>query len=365
MVTGASTADLALLLVDARKGVLEQTRRHALLASLLRVPAPRPLRQQNGPGRLRPGASTRRSATSSPPSPPSSRSPTSTSSRSRRSPATTWSSRSTNMPWFDGQPLLRHLEDVHIASDRNLVDNRFPVQYVIRPQSAEHHDYRGYAGSVVGGIFKPGDEVMVLPSRQDLDDRRDRHARRRRSTQAFPPMAVTMRLDDELDISRGDMICRPTNQPTRQPATSTRWSAGSTRPRSLRTGATYQLKHTTRWIARRGRGRCATGSTSTPCTATATPRRSRSTTSAGSRSAPPRRSSSTSTGSTATTGSFILVDPAHQPHGRGGDDHRRRRRRRSTDARAGRRREHHLPPEQPLARGALDGAGDDAARRSG
>ena len=119
------------------------------------------------------------------------------------------------MPWFDGQPLLGHLEDVHIASDRNLVDNRFPVQYVIRPQSAEHRDYRGYAGSVVGGIFKQGDEVMVLPSR--------RPRRSPRSTpptapvdQAFPPMAVTMLLEDELDISRGDMICRP---PTSRPPT--------------------------------------------------------------------------------------------------------------------------------------------------
>ena len=82
------------------------------------------------------------------------------------------------MPWFDGQPLLGHLEDVHIASDRNLVDNRFPVQYVIRPQSAEHRDYRGFAGTVAGGIFKQGDEVMVMPSRRSLDDRADRHPRR-------------------------------------------------------------------------------------------------------------------------------------------------------------------------------------------
>ena len=121
--------------------------------------------------------------------------------------------RSANMPWFDGQPLLGQLEDVHIASDRNLVDNRFPVQYVIRPQSAEHRDYRGFAGSVVGGIFKQGDEVMVLPSRKTSTiaqiDTPDGAV-----DQAFPPMAVTMLLDDELDISRGDMICRPSNQPT-------------------------------------------------------------------------------------------------------------------------------------------------------
>ena len=155
------------------------------------------------------------------------------------------------MPWFDGQPLLGQLEDVHIASDRNLVDNRFPVQYVIRPQSAEYRDYRGFAGSVVGGIFKQGDEVMVLPSRKTSTiaaiDTPDGAV-----DQAFPPMAVTMLLDDELDISRGDMICRPTNQPS----ASHRFEAmicWFDETSSLRTGRPYQLKHTTRWIARRGR----------------------------------------------------------------------------------------------------------------
>jgi bifunctional enzyme CysN/CysC len=245
MVTGASTANLALLLVDARKGVLEQTRRHALLSSLLRVPhlvlcvnkmdlvdfdeaiydeireeftafAAKleitdlgfvPISALEGDNVVE---------------------------------------RSTKMPWFEGQPLLGQLEDVHIASDRNLVDNRFPVQYVIRPQSSEHRDYRGFAGSVVGGIFKQGDEVMVLPSR-------------RTSTiaqidtpngvveQAFPPMAVTMLLEDELDVSRGDMICRPTNQPTgnRRFEAMVCWFDETS---SLRTGAPYQLKHTTRWV---------------------------------------------------------------------------------------------------------------------
>jgi bifunctional enzyme CysN/CysC len=153
---------------------------------------------------------------------------------------------STNMPWFDGQPLLGQLEDVHIASDRNLVDNRFPVQYVIRPQVAEHRDYRGFAGSVVGGIFKQGDEVMVLPSRKtstiERIDTPDGAV-----DQAFPPMAVTMLLEDELDISRGDMICRPSNQPS----ANNRFEAmicWFDETSSLRTGAQYQLKHTTRWI---------------------------------------------------------------------------------------------------------------------
>ena len=246
MVTGASNANLALLLVDARKGVLEQTRRHALLSSLLRVPhlvlcvnkmdlvdydegvydeiheefsafAARleitdlgfvPISALEGDNVV---------------------------------------TRSPNMPWFEGQPLLGHLEEVHIASDRNLVDNRFPVQYVIRPQSAEQRDYRGFAGSVVGGIFKPGDEVMALPSR-------------RRSTiasidtpsgpvaQAYPPMAVTLLLEDEIDVSRGDMICRPSNQPTANQTFEAMvcWFDETT---SLRTGIPYQLKHTTRWVA--------------------------------------------------------------------------------------------------------------------
>jgi sulfate adenylyltransferase subunit 1 (EFTu-like GTPase family) len=119
------------------------------------------------------------------------------------------------MPWYDGPTLLHHLESVHIASDRNLIDVRFPVQYVIRPQRAADpalHDYRGYAGQVAGGILRPGDEVMHLPSGLTT-------AIRRIDTpggpvgEAFPPMAVTLLLEDEIDISRGDVICRPRNQP--------------------------------------------------------------------------------------------------------------------------------------------------------
>ena len=245
MVTGASTANLALLLVDARKGVLEQTRRHALLSSLLRVPhlvlcvnkmdlvdydeaiydeireeftafAAKleitdlgfvPISALGGDNVVE---------------------------------------RSTSMPWFEGQPLLGQLEDVHIASDRNLLDNRLAVQTVIRPMSAEHPDYRGYAGSVVGGIFKQGDEVMVLPSRKTSTISRI-DTPNGTVAQAFPPMAVTMLLDDELDISRGDMLCRPSNQPSannRFEATLCWFDETS----SLRTGAPYQLKHTTRWI---------------------------------------------------------------------------------------------------------------------
>jgi bifunctional enzyme CysN/CysC len=246
MVTGASNANLALLLVDARKGVLEQTRRHALLSSLLRVPhlvlcvnkmdlvdyeeaVYDEIREEFS------AFAARLEITDLGFVPISALE------------GDNVVTRSPNMPWFEGQPLLGHLEEVHIASDRNLVDNRFPVQYVIRPQSAEQRDYRGFAGSVVGGIFKPGDEVMALPSR-------------RRSTiaaidtpsgpvtQAFPPMAVTLLLEDEIDVSRGDMICRPSNQPTANQTFEAMlcWFDETT---SLRTGGPYQLKHTTRWVA--------------------------------------------------------------------------------------------------------------------
>ncbi len=119
---------------------------------------------------------------------------------------------SASTPWYEGPTLLHHLEHVHVASDRNLTDARFPVQYVVRPQTEEHHDYRGYAGTVASGVFRPGDEVQVLPSgltttivgidgpRGPIDE-------------AFPPMAVTMRLADDLDVSRGDLVAKPENAP--------------------------------------------------------------------------------------------------------------------------------------------------------
>jgi bifunctional enzyme CysN/CysC len=165
MVTGASTANLALLLIDARKGVLEQTRRHALLSSMLGVPhlvlcvnkmdlveydqrIYDDIREEFTQFAAKLDISDLSFVPVS------------------ALAGDNVVGQSANMPWFHGQPLLGHLEDVHIASDRNLVDNRFPVQYVIRPQSAENRDYRGFAGSVAGGIFKQGDEVMVMPSRK-------------------------------------------------------------------------------------------------------------------------------------------------------------------------------------------------------
>jgi bifunctional enzyme CysN/CysC len=246
MVTGASTANLALLLVDARKGVLEQTRRHALLSSMLGVPhlvlcvnkmdlveydqrIYDDIREEFTQFAAKLDISDLSFVPVS------------------ALAGDNVVSQSANMPWFHGQPLLGHLEDVHIASDRNLVDNRFPVQYVIRPQSAENRDYRGFAGSVAGGIFKQGDEVMVMPSRKASKiaaiDTPDGPVE-----QAFPPMAVTLRLEDDVDISRGDMICRPTNQPSVNRRFDARicWFDDTS---ALRTEIPYQLKHTTRWVA--------------------------------------------------------------------------------------------------------------------
>jgi len=243
MVTGASTANLALILVDARNGILEQSKRHAFIASLLRIPhlvlcvnkmdlvdyeqsvfeeikeeftdwASRlditdltfvPISALNGDNVV---------------------------------------NRSANMTWYDGPSLLHHLEEVYIASDRNLIDCRFPVQYVIRPKSNAHHDYRGYAGMMAGGVFKPGDDVVVLPSgftstirSIDTDDGP--------VDEAFPPRSVTMTLDDDVDVSRGDMICRPHNHATcgQEIDAMVCWLTDRS---ELRAGGKLAIKHTTR-----------------------------------------------------------------------------------------------------------------------
>ncbi|GMU77720.1 MAG: hypothetical protein AMXMBFR46_05180 [Acidimicrobiia bacterium] len=243
MVTGASTADLALVLIDARKGVLEQSRRHAVIASLLQVKhlvlcvnkmdlveydearfdeictdfgefAAKldiddltfvPVSALNGDNVV---------------------------------------SHSPNMGWYEGPTLLHHLEHVYIGSDRNLIDARFPVQYVIRPMSHEHHDYRGYAGQVASGMFRPGDEVVVLPSGFTTTiaaiDCHDGPLE-----QAYPPMSVTIRLADDLDVSRGDMLCRPHNMPVVTQDVDAMVCWFSDQP--MRSGATYSVKHTSRW----------------------------------------------------------------------------------------------------------------------
>jgi len=151
--------------------------------------------------------------------------------------------RSEKMAWYSGPTLMHHLEHVHVASDRDLVDVRFPVQYVIRPKSDEFHDYRGYAGQVAGGILKPGDEVVVLPSgmtstisRIDLFDKE--------ISEAFPPMSVTVHLDDDVDVSRGDMIARVNNAPKPSQDIDAMVCWMTTEP--LRPRQKLAIKHTTR-----------------------------------------------------------------------------------------------------------------------
>src|SRR5438067_1313601 len=214
MVTGASTANLALILVDARNGIVEQSRRHSFIASLLRVPHlvlcvnKMDLVDYDESVFERIKAEFRQFATKLDVA------------DLTFIPVSALHGdnvvhRSANMPWYDGTSLLHHLEEVHIASDRNLIDARFPVQYVIRPQAQTNHDlhdYRGYAGTVAGGVLKAGDEVVVLPSglttRIDGIDSADGPV-----AEAFAPMSVTIRLTDDIAVSRGDMLCRPHNQP--------------------------------------------------------------------------------------------------------------------------------------------------------
>jgi len=211
MVTGASTANVALVLIDARNGVVEQTKRHAIIASLLQIPHLVvcinkmdlvdydqavydkiqddfekftakldvidvhfiPISALMGDNVV---------------------------------------NRSDKTPWYDGPTLMYYLENVHIASDHNFIDARFPVQYVVRPYTDEFHDYRGYAGRVAGGVMKKGDEVMLLPSgfkstiKQIMGPNGEQEA-------AFPPESVTVLIEDNLDLSRGDMIVRTNNKP--------------------------------------------------------------------------------------------------------------------------------------------------------
>jgi bifunctional enzyme CysN/CysC len=243
MVTGASTADVALVLVDARKGMTEQSRRHAFIASLLGVPHMivcvnkmdlvdwsesvfEGIRAEftEFATRLRV-----RDLTFIPLSALS---------------GDNVVQRSANMPWFDGAPLLSHLERLHVASDRNLVDVRFPVQYVVRPQSHETRDYRGYAGTVASGVLKPGDKVRVLPGGQETTIATIETADGPLE-EAYPPMAVIVTLKDEIDISRGDMLCRPANAPAVLQDLDAQicWMDESA---ALTPGKTYGIKHTTR-----------------------------------------------------------------------------------------------------------------------
>jgi sulfate adenylyltransferase large subunit len=244
MVTGASTADLAVILVDARKGVVEQTRRHAYIASILAIPhvvfavnkmdlvefseerfdeiareiaelssrlglrdvRPVPIAALGGDNVVEPTDS---------------------------------------MPWYAGPTLLEHLESVELAADRNLDDRRFPVQWVIRPMSDSHHDYRGYAGQVAGGTWRAGDEVVVLPS-----GRRSRVAAVEtidgELEAAVPPLSVTIRLEDDVDVARGDMLADPEAPPTVARELVARVCWMSEQP--LEPRARLVVKHTTRSV---------------------------------------------------------------------------------------------------------------------
>jgi bifunctional enzyme CysN/CysC len=245
MVTGASNAHLALILIDARKGVIEQTRRHAFLSSMLGVPhmvvcinkmdliewdqeryeriksdfmefAARlnvhditfiPVSALLGDNVVQ---------------------------------------RSEHMWWYDGSPLLSHLESVYIGSDENFIDPRFPVQYVIRSQTPENPDFRGYAGTVASGVLRPGDDVLVMPtgttSRISSIMTADGEV-----AEAFPPMSVVITLDDDIAVSRGDILCRPNNRPmaSHDIEATVCWMDERS---SLAEGRTYLLKHSTRTV---------------------------------------------------------------------------------------------------------------------
>jgi bifunctional enzyme CysN/CysC len=244
MVTGASTADLAIVLVDARKGILEQSRRHAYLAALLRVPhLVVAVNKMDLVGWSEAAFATVRDEfrafAAELAVPDLTVVPVSA---LRGDNVVT---RSAAAPWYDGPALLEHLESVPVAGDRDTTDVRFPVQYVIRPQSDAFHDYRGYAGTVAGGVLRPGDEVQVLPGGRTttvagidgpggpVDE-------------AFPPMSVTVRLTDDLDVSRGDLLCRPAAAPevTQDLDALVCWMADE----PLRPRQRLAVKHTTRSV---------------------------------------------------------------------------------------------------------------------
>lgn len=242
MVTGASTANLALILIDARKGILEQTCRHAFIASLLRIPHmivcvnKMDLVDYNQETYDRiveafRDFSSRLDIQDVQFVPISALKGDNVVERSNR------------MPWYEGSTLLYHLENVHISGDINHVDCRFPVQYVIRPQQDHFHDYRGYAGRLAAGVFREGDRVMVLPSgftsRIASIDTYEGQVQ-----EAFAPMSVSIRLEDDIDISRGDMIVRENNVPQSGQDLDVMLCWLHERP--MQAGGRYVLMHTTR-----------------------------------------------------------------------------------------------------------------------
>ncbi len=243
MITGASLANLAIVLVDARYGLVEQSRRHSFVASLLRIPhlvvavnkmdlvdwSEDAFRKIEAEFREFAARLEIHDVVFIPIS---------------ALLGDNVVDRSKHMDWYHGPPLLYHLENVHIASDRNLVDCRFPVQWVIRPQSKDHPDYRGYAGSVAGGVFREGDRVVVLPSGVETTITR-LEASGNGVVEAFPPMSIVMHLADDVDISRGDMIARPGNQPVSTQDLDIMVSWMGAKP--LEPRQRILVKHTTRW----------------------------------------------------------------------------------------------------------------------
>jgi bifunctional enzyme CysN/CysC len=244
MVTGASTADVALVLIDARNGVLEQSRRHAFLATLLGIPhlvvcinkmdlvdySEQRFEEIRRDFRSFAMKLEVNDLTFVPIS------------------ALTGENVVTKgqaMPWYDGQSLLRLLEGIHVASDRNLIDARLPVQYVIRPQQAQYHDFRGYAGTIAGGTFKAGDEVVVLPSGFSTRVAAVHAPGGTKLQEGFAGQAVTVELDDDIDIARGDLIARPHNRPHigQDLDAMVCWLTSES---ALKPGTTYTIQHTTR-----------------------------------------------------------------------------------------------------------------------
>ena len=211
MVTGASTANVALILIDARNGVVEQTKRHAIIASLLQIPHllvcinKMDLVDYDEDAYERIKEDFERFSSKLDVS------------DVNYIPISALKgdnvvTRSESMTWFEGPTLIYYLENVHIASDHNFIDNRFPVQHVLRPYNDDFHDYRGYAGRIAGGIFKKGDDVLLLPtgftSKIKKIDTFDGEL-----NEAFAPQSVSILLEDDFDLSRGDMIVRPNNKP--------------------------------------------------------------------------------------------------------------------------------------------------------
>jgi len=239
MVTGASTANLALILVDARKGVIEQTFRHSYIASLLQIPHvivcvnKMDLVDYEESYYEKVVADFENFASKL------------DIQDIRFIPISALKgdnvvNRSEKMSWYDGSTLLHTLEHIHIGSDQNHLDARFPVQTVIRPHSDEYHDFRGYAGRVDGGIFRKGDEIVVLPS-GFTSKIKSVAIGEKEMEEVYPPMSVTMTLEDDIDISRGDMIAKPNNQPNHSQDVEAMICWFNNKP--MNPAAKYVLKH--------------------------------------------------------------------------------------------------------------------------